>query len=139
MPNNNKKDTRGGKQFRNNNFNRNSRRAEIVEKEGEQEYAEVEKLLGDCRVVLKCFDGMQRVGHIRGKMFRRVWINVGDVVLVGLRDFEGGKADIIHKYNVDESRELMSRYMSKRGSSNPYDSDNIDMNIGDDEQDIEFI
>ncbi len=110
--NKNKDSTRRGKQFRNN-FNRNGKRAEIVEKEDEQEYAKVEKLLGDCRVELTCFDGMRRVGHIRGKMFRRVWINVGDVVLVGgLRNFEGSKADIIHKYNGDESRELISKYMS---------------------------
>jgi translation initiation factor 1A len=29
-----------------------------------------------------------------------------DIVLLGLRDFQDGKADVIHKYNADEVHEL---------------------------------
>jgi hypothetical protein len=36
----------------------------------------------------------------------QVWINTGDIVLVGLRDFQDGKCDVILKYNPDEAREL---------------------------------
>ena len=32
----------------------------------------------------------------------------GDIVLVGLRDFQEGKADIIHKYTAEEARNLQS-------------------------------
>ena len=35
-----------------------------------------------------------------------MWINHGDIILVGLRDFQDDKADIIMKYHVDEARSL---------------------------------
>ena len=39
-------------------------------------------------------------------MRKRVWINVGDIVLVSLREFQDNKADIIWKYTPDEARSL---------------------------------
>ena len=40
-------------------------------------------------------------------MKNRVWINTGDIVLLGLRDFgDDGKCDVILKYFDDEAREL---------------------------------
>jgi translation initiation factor 1A len=39
-------------------------------------------------------------------MRKRVWIQTGDVVLVGLREYQDGKADIIHKYNPEEVKNL---------------------------------
>lgn len=35
-----------------------------------------------------------------------MWIGVGDIVLIGLRDFQDDKADIIMKYTADEARLL---------------------------------
>ena len=48
------------------------------------------------------------MGTIRGAMKNRVWINGGDIVLVGLREFgsEDDKCDIIMKYFDEEAREL---------------------------------
>lgn len=71
-----------------------------------EEYALVEKVLGDCRVDCLCSDGTRRLCHIRGKFKKRVWISTGDIVLISLRDFEDGKADIIHKYTSDEANIL---------------------------------
>ena len=39
-------------------------------------------------------------------MKNRVWIAAGDYVLMGLRDFQDDKADVIHKYTPDEVRKL---------------------------------
>jgi len=36
----------------------------------------------------------------------QVWINGGDIILVGLRDYQDGKADVILKYSADEARNL---------------------------------
>ena len=36
----------------------------------------------------------------------QVWINQGDIVLVGLRDFQDDKADVLLRYNPDEARNL---------------------------------
>ncbi len=48
------------------------------------------------------------MGTIRGAMKNRVWINTGDIVLVGLREFgsEDDKCDIIMKYFDEEAKEL---------------------------------
>lgn len=39
-------------------------------------------------------------------MRKKVWVMVGDIVLVSLRDFQDEKADIILKYNSDEAKNL---------------------------------
>ena len=39
-----------------------------------------------------CFDGVTRLGHIRGKMRKKVWVSAGDIVLVGLREYQDDKA-----------------------------------------------
>ena len=36
-----------------------------------------------------------------------MWINQGDIVLLSLRDFQDGKADVIVKYTADEARNCM--------------------------------
>ena len=72
------------------------------------EYAQVSCILGNCRVSAYCFDGVERMRHVRGKFRRRVWINRDDIILVGLRDYQDEKADIIHRYSLDEARTLKS-------------------------------
>jgi translation initiation factor 1A len=66
-------------------------------------------MLGNGRCEALCFDGTRRLCHIRGKMRKKVWINAGDIVLIGLRDYQDEKADIILKYNPDEARALKSQ------------------------------
>mmetsp|Transcript_5819 Transcript_5819/g.10373 ORF Transcript_5819/g.10373 Transcript_5819/m.10373 type:complete len:154 (+) Transcript_5819:2060-2521(+) len=79
---------------------------ELIFKEDGQEYAQVIRMLGNGRLEAYCFDGTRRLATIRGKMRKKVWINVDDVILVGLRDFQDSKADVILKYNPDEVRAL---------------------------------
>ncbi len=83
-------------------------RRDLLYKEEGQEYAQVLRMLGDGRVELHCYDNVQRIGHIRGAMSKRVWINVSDIVLVSLRDFDPSKADIFHKFTSDEARTLQA-------------------------------
>ncbi len=82
------------------------RRRELLFKEPGQEYAQVIRVLGDKRMGLRCFDNVERVGHIRGSL--RVWINLSDIVLVSLRDFDPTRADIVHKYTTEEARSLQA-------------------------------
>lgn len=35
-----------------------------------------------------------------------MWINQGDIVLIGLREYQDTKADVILKYTPDEARNL---------------------------------
>lgn len=64
-------------------------------------------MLGNGRCECKCFDGTTRLCHIRGKLRKKVWVNAQDIVLVGLRDYQDDKADIILKYSPDEARNLI--------------------------------
>ena len=79
---------------------------ELVFKDESQEYAQVVRMLGNGRLEALCFDGEKRLAHIRGKMRKKVWINNGDIILLSLREFEDGKADVIQKYTPDEARSL---------------------------------
>lgn len=47
-----------------------------------------EKMLGFDRIMVKCMDGHTRMSRIRGKMKRRVWIRVNDIVIVSPWDFQ---------------------------------------------------
>ncbi|KAG0658512.1 Translation initiation factor 1A [Rhodotorula mucilaginosa] len=102
---------KGGKNRRRGKNENEGDKRELVFKEEGQEYAQVIKMLGNGRVEAMCFDGEKRLGHIRGKMRKKashwcVWINQGDIVLLSLRDFQDGKADVIQKYSSDEARKL---------------------------------
>lgn len=72
-----------------------------------QEYGRVTKILGNNRVTIMCCDGKPRLGIIRGKMRKRVWIREGDYVLVSLRGFQDSKCDITFKYTDQEVRNLI--------------------------------
>jgi translation initiation factor 1A len=54
------------------------------------------RTLGNGRLEALCFDdGKRRLCHIRRKLRKKVWINTADIILVGLRDFQDDKADVI--------------------------------------------
>ncbi|MDH5267293.1 MAG: translation initiation factor eIF-1A [Candidatus Bathyarchaeota archaeon] len=62
-----------------------------------------EKMLGFDRLLVKCQDGHERLCRIRGKMKRRAWIRVRDVVLVSPWDFQSDKrGDIIWRYKRNQ-------------------------------------
>jgi len=99
---------KGGKNRRRGKNENETEKRELVFKEDGQEYAQVAKMLGNGRLEAMCFDGTKRLCHIRGKLRKKVWINQGDIILVGLRDYQDAKADVILKYNPDEARNLKS-------------------------------
>ena len=84
-------------------------KAELVIKEEGQEYAQVIRMLGNGRLEGHCFDGQTRLCHIRGKMRKKVWVNQGDIILIGTRDYQDSKADVILKYTSDEARRLKAQ------------------------------
>jgi len=63
-----------------------------------------EKLLGYERVMVRCLDGFTRLCRIRGKMKRRVWIRLNDVVIVSPWDFQRDKrGDITYRYRRNQT------------------------------------
>ena len=97
---------KGGKNRRRGKNENEREKRELVFKEDGQEYAQVLKMLGNGRLQALCFDGVERLCHIRGKLRKKVWINQGDIILIGLRDFQDERADVLLKYNPDEARSL---------------------------------
>lgn len=79
-------------------------------------YAQVVKMLGNCYLEAKCFnktiDGFEsinRLCHIRGSMKKKEWIYKKDIILVSIRDYQDTKADVIHRYSIKESFDLIRR------------------------------
>ena len=75
-------------------------------KEDDQQYAQIKKCNGNCRFTVFVFDGKERLGILCGAMKKRKFVNLMDVVLVSLRDFEDSKCDIIDVYDDNEVRKL---------------------------------
>lgn len=45
-------------------------------------------------------------GFASSRANTQVWITVGDIILLSLREFQDDKADVIHRYTPDEARNL---------------------------------
>ena len=62
------------------------------------------KMLGFDRLMVSCQDGYERLCRIRGKMKRRMWIRVGDIVLVSPWDVQATeRGDIIWRYTRNQA------------------------------------
>ncbi|XP_045800679.1 eukaryotic translation initiation factor 1A-like [Trifolium pratense] len=99
---------KGGKNRKRGKNEADDEKRELVFKEDGQEYAQVLRMLGNGRCEAMCLDnnGTKRLCHIRGKLHKKVWIASGDIILVGLRDYQDDKADVILKFMPDEARLL---------------------------------
>jgi translation initiation factor 1A len=115
---------------------------------------------GNGRLEAQCIDGTKRLCHIRGKMRKKVWVNTvslrlrarrrspadahtvaptpqGDIVLVGLRDFQDEKADVILKYMADEARSLKA-YGELPESIRVNETDTFDEERGENDDAFDF-
>ena len=62
-----------------------------------------ERLLGNDRIMVRCLDGFTRICRIKGKMKRRAWIRVNDVVIVSPWDFQAEtRGDIVYRYKRNQ-------------------------------------
>ena len=71
-------------------------------------FARVVEIYGNDRMGVFCVDGKHRIGRIRGKIKKRVWIRKGDLVIVNPWEFETetpdkmGKCEITWRYTRAE-------------------------------------
>ena len=72
-------------------------------KENHENYGKVIRILGNCRFTVLCDDGLERLSIMRGKFKKRKFINLNDIVLLEIWDFQDDKSSIIHVYNEDNS------------------------------------
>lgn len=102
------KNTKGGKNFKKQKKGPAKER-ELIFREEDQVYARIIKQLGDGRFECQIFNSNSDtnvIGKICGSMRKRVWIQIGNVVLVSGRSFDSSNYDIIHKYTNEEAQTL---------------------------------
>lgn len=110
MPN-----TTGGKNYKKSKHSSGSFAPAFIDRQPDQMYARITKVLGNRNLLAYCNDNKIRLCHIRGAMRKKVWVNVGDIVLISVRDFEKEisktgkeyeKGDVIAKYDPDHMSKL---------------------------------
>ncbi len=80
---------------------------EFNTKDEGQDYALILRPLGNKRMQCKLPDGSEKLGIIRGNLKKKKnYVNVNNVVLVSLREFQDNKVDIIGLYNESEVKTL---------------------------------
>ena len=99
---------KGGKNRKKGKAMQERAKRELEFKQEGQDFGQVLRMLGNGRIECICADAKKRTCTIRGSMKKRVWIHVGDIVLLEMRtDFnEDGKADCILKYFDYEAKDL---------------------------------
>ena len=102
------KNTKGGKNFKKQKKSPVKER-ELIFREDDQAYARIIKQLGDGRFECQIFNSNSDtnvIGKICGSMRKRVWIQIGNIVLISGRSFDSSNCDIIHKYTDEEAQNL---------------------------------
>ena len=89
-------------------------------------YASVIRRLGGSRVEVKCNDKIVRQGIIPGALYRRVWLNPGDVLLVQISPLKPSECYVLYKYINDEIEILRSSETLTFDVSLTHDSDDED-------------
>lgn len=73
-------------------------RVRLPKKWNREQFALAEMMLGANHIRVKCADGITRLGRIKGKMKKRVWIREGDTLIITPWSFQDAKCDIIYRY-----------------------------------------
>ena len=87
----------GGKNYKKSKHATEDTAIVYLERQEGQQYGRVIRVLGGGNMLVYCNDGKERVCHICGKIRKRVWINLGDVVLISLRELADSKDSRAHE------------------------------------------
>lgn len=76
-----------------------------------QMFGRIIKVLGNCNLLVYCNDGRERICHIRGNMRKKVWMSVGDIVLISIRNFnDKDNIDNISKFDRFDKGDICAKY-----------------------------
>lgn len=108
-----KKNLQGGKKFKSSKHTGGE--AEYHEIGKDQIVGKVVRNLGTRQMLVFCNDEKKRICHIRGGLRKRTWIQLGDIVLVSLRDLgvgaSGGVGSLVSEGAVDSQKgDILARY-----------------------------
>ena len=77
----------------------------FIEAEAGQLHGRIVRNLGNSNMLVYCSDNKRRICHIRGAIRKKMWLGVGDIILVSVREFvktdpgEFERGDILTKYD----------------------------------------
>jgi len=81
-------------------------RSPMPKKMKREMFAIADQLLGASKIRIICADGESRMGRIRGKLRKRMWIREGDLLIIRPWEFQDEKADIIYRYTRTQATNL---------------------------------
>ncbi len=67
------------------------------------------RLVGGDHLIAKCLDGEERMIRIPGRFRRRMWMREGDIILVGVWDFNPRRGDVLYRYTRSEVQKLLEK------------------------------
>jgi translation initiation factor 1A len=73
-------------------------RVRLPKKWANEMFASADLMMGANHIRVRCIDGVTRMGRIKGKIKKRVWIREGDTLIVVPWSFQDEKCDIIYRY-----------------------------------------
>ncbi|HVP25085.1 MAG TPA: translation initiation factor eIF-1A [Methanomicrobiales archaeon] len=73
-------------------------RVRLPKKWNREMFASAELMMGANHIRVRCYDGVTRMGRIKGKIKKRVWIREGDILIVTPWSFQDEKCDILYRY-----------------------------------------
>jgi translation initiation factor 1A len=73
-------------------------RVRLPKKGNREMFGCAELMMGANHIRVRCFDGVTRLGRIKGKIKKKVWIHEGDILIVIPWNFQDEKCDIIYRY-----------------------------------------
>ena len=73
-------------------------RVKLPNKRNREIFAVADLMMGANHIRVRCYDGVTRMGRIKGKIKKRVWIREGDILIVTPWSFQDEKCDIIYRY-----------------------------------------
>ncbi|MCK4268859.1 MAG: translation initiation factor eIF-1A [Methanogenium sp.] len=77
-------------------------RVKLPNKRKREQFASADLMLGANHIRVRCYDGVTRMGRIKGKIKKRVWIREGDTLIVIPWDFQDEKCDITYRYTTPQ-------------------------------------
>ncbi len=73
-------------------------RVRLPKKKNREQFAYADLMMGANHIRVRCQDGVERMGRIKGKIKKRAWIREGDIVIVVPWSFQDSKCDILYRY-----------------------------------------
>ena len=84
-------------------------RVKLPNKRNKEIFGVVEQALGGGHLRILSQDGKMRLGRIRGKLKKRMWMREGDLVIIRPWEIQDDKADVLYRYTRIQAQNLMRR------------------------------